>query len=302
MEIIFINPGYLWALVGIPVIIFMHFFALRYSKARALKFANFAVLSKVSGGGTSYRITVLTVRTFIFILIVLALAGITVIYIGKSSTVDYMLAIDSSSSMLNEDFKPNRLEAAKEAAGLFIDNIPIGSSAALMSFSGTAFIEQTLTTDKIGLKTKIKNISPQIIGGTDVAGAIISGVNVLLSSTKPRVIVLLTDGRSNVGVSEETAIDYANKNGVIVYTIGVGLKNSDDVGIDENSLIKISENTGGKYSFVENEGQLESIYSGISKNFIGKKFLNLSLIFIVVALILLLVDWTIINIFYSRVP
>src|SRR3989344_7113566 len=113
MEIVFSNPEYLWGLAFIPVIVLMHFLALNYSKARALKFANFPALARISKGvGSNYNITILIIRILIFALIILAISGTVLVYYGKSASAAYVLAIDASSSMLVDDFEPNRMEAA----------------------------------------------------------------------------------------------------------------------------------------------------------------------------------------------
>ena len=305
MAIIFQNPTYLWALIAIPIIILVHFIAIRYSRARALKFANFLALSRISKQkGVSTNVFVLVLRILILLLIILSLSGTVITYIGQTATIDYILAVDISSSMTQEDFEPNRLEAAKSASLTFVDSLPFESNVGVLSFSGISFIDIVLTNDKGNVKEIIGKIEPQTIGGTDIGNAIVTGTNNLLISDRPRVIVLLTDGRSNVGVPVEIAIDYANKHIVTIHTIGIGERTIRDnaLTIEEDSLKKIAELTGGKYFYVENSEQLKEIYQSLAEGKEGKRFFELSLFFIIGALVLLLIDWVLINTIYSRIP
>jgi Ca-activated chloride channel homolog len=305
MEVIFDNVTYLWALVVIPIIIFVHFISLRYSKGRALQFANFIALSRVSKGvGLSSNITILVLRIFVLILIIFAIVGTTLTYNGTSSTVDYALAIDVSASMASEDFPFTRLEAAKESATVFVDSLPFGSSVSIITFSGTSFVDIPLSEDKTQVKDVISGIEVQAIGGTDISNAIITGTNVLLTSKRTKAVVLLTDGKANIGIPQGTAIDYANEHLVAVHTIGIG--SSDEVEevlrIDEDALARIAQSTGGKAYVVDEVSELTGIYESLAVTGEGKKFIDLSLIFIVLALILLLLDWTLLNTIYNRIP
>src|SRR3989338_4478169 len=101
MEIIFRNAFYLWFLLAIILLIALHFTTLKYIKRRALKFANFEAIERVTGSEIfSKNVLLLYIRLLIVICVILAAAGTTVWYTGKSSNVDYVLAIDASSSML----------------------------------------------------------------------------------------------------------------------------------------------------------------------------------------------------------
>lgn len=305
MEVVFSDPIYLWGLVAIPLIILVHFISLRYSRARAFQFANFIALSRVSKGvGLSSNVVVLILRILIITLIILAIAGMTLVYIGKSSSVDYVLGIDVSSSMLTEDLNPNRVEAVKAASVIFIDKLSEGSDVALLSFSGVSFVEKGLSSEKEELKEVIRFIAPKAVGGTDISNAIVTGVNVLIVSEKPKVLILLTDGRSNVGVPESIAINYANEKGVIVHTIGIGLRDIEggNLGIDEEALKNIADSTGGKYAFAGSNEELVEIYSSLAETGEGKRVIDFSSVFIILVLVLLLVDWVLINTIYSRIP
>jgi|TARA_Y100000310_G_scaffold12560_1_gene12937 Ca-activated chloride channel family protein len=306
MAIIFNNPANLWFLLSIPLLILLHFATLNVTKKKALTFANFDAIARVTGQNLFFRnITQLFIRSLIIIFIVLAISETTLIYTGRSSDFDFILNIDVSSSMSTTDFDPNRLEAAKGSAIKFIDSLNSQANIGLVTFSGTSLVESSLINQKSRIKALIKNIEPKIVGGTDLGGTITTSVNLLLPSENSKIIILLTDGRSNVGVPLQQAIDYANKNSVLIYTIGVateeggvipGVEDIDAVlRLDEESLRYISSSTGGKYFRAVDQESLTNSYNQIASSSIRRISTNLSLLFMITAFILLFVEWILSN-------
>lgn len=309
MEITFTHPVYLWGLLVIPTLVVIYFASVRYSKAMTLKFANFVALSRVSGGvGETPSILILSFRMLALIFVIFSISGMTLWYIGETSNKDYVLAIDASSSMMSDDFAPTRLDSAKTAAIKFIDNLPVNSYVGILSFSGVSFVDQSMTLGKSDAKRAVENIDARAVGGTDFGSAIITSTNLLLNSKKARIIILLTDGRSNIGVSENTAIAYAIDHHVIVHTIGIGSdeevdENGLNLGVDEESLKEIALLTLGNYYRVTNSDDLNNVYDGIVKSEnIGKNPIDFTFILLVLALILLLSDWVLGNTIYRRIP
>ncbi len=247
MEITFTNPIYLWFLFAVPLIILFHFLGFRYSRTRAMRFANFETVRRVMGGELLRRNSLmLFIRSLTLILLILSLSGIVLWYSGERSDFDVVLAIDSSGSMLTDDYKPNRLEVAKSAAILFV-NSSIESEIGVVSFSGLPFIEQTLTNDFEKIRTAIKNTRVRPTAGTAIGDAIITSSNVLEGSEKSKIVILLTDGQSNVGVALDDAIRYANEKKITVHTIGIGTVFEEVLPLDEGSLMEIANKTSGKY-------------------------------------------------------
>src|SRR3989344_2956742 len=124
MEIIFEKPEFLWLLLVIPLIVIVHFLTLKSTTRKAVKFANFETLERITGGQSlSKNFFLLFIRTLIILLFIFALSGTTISYIGQGSDFDYAIAIDASNSMLVQDLQPNRLEAAKERAVEFVDSL-----------------------------------------------------------------------------------------------------------------------------------------------------------------------------------
>src|SRR3989344_3703830 len=148
MEVTFTNPEYLWFLFVIPLLIIVHFSSLKSTKRRALKFANFEAIERVTGGEViSRNLFLLIIRLLIVILFVFALAGTTYWYSGQGSNFDFVIAIDGSNSMLATDFNPNRIESAKIRAEEFLDLISTNNNIGIISFAGTSVIENELSND-----------------------------------------------------------------------------------------------------------------------------------------------------------
>jgi Ca-activated chloride channel family protein len=187
---------------------------------------------------------------------------------SKEQGIDIMVALDISSSMKSIDFKPlNRLEAAKNAAADFIKERKF-DRIGLVVFSGLAFTQCPLTTDKESLLDFIKKVNTEDIrlDGTAIGSAIATSVNRLKDGkTKEKLIILITDGNNNMGeVDPVTASRIAANFNIKIYAIGVGsiegaIYEIDDgffgkrqirdnrAGLNERVLMEIAINTGGTY-------------------------------------------------------
>lgn len=272
MEVTFTNPEYLWFLFVIPVLIFVHFTSLRSTKRKALKFANFEAIERVTGGEVlSRNLFLLTVRLTIVILFVLALAGTTYWYSGPGSNFDFVLVIDASSSMLSTDIIPNRIEAAKIRVREFIGLISTSSKVGVISFAGTSIIEQDLSDNFADVRNAIENIQARNIGGTDIGEAIITSSNLFINPDRPGIIILLTDGQSNVGVPIEDALNYIKNKRIIVHTIGLATEEGGiyignvSLKLDEETLQRIALQTEGKYFKAETDASLRESYGEIAE-------------------------------------
>jgi len=310
MEVTFLRPLYLTFLISVPFFVLMHFLILQHVKRRALKFANFEVIERATGGQIlNKNIILLIIRLCALVLFTFSAAGTIFWYEGKTSNFDFVIALDASSSMLANDFSPNRIEVAKSAAVEFVDKLPPQTRVGFVSFAGTSFVEQQLTTDHGLVKDKIKEAGVKPVGGTDLGEALVTSSNMLLSEEKARAIILLTDGQSNVGTDPEFGAEYANDNQITVFTIGiatlVGGKFSKVEAIsklDEDTLKLIAQNTGGKYYRAESKEELQQAYSDISASTEQKISINLQLPLLLAALFLLFVEWGLINTKYRTLP
>ncbi len=312
MEITFANPSYLWFLVAIPLLILAHFITLRFTRRKALRFANFPAIEYVTGEKIlSKNYLLLFIRLVTLVLLILAVSGATLWYEGMASSTDFVLAIDSSGSMLAKDYEPTRLGAAKNAALLFIDSVPENTNIGVVSFAGVGFIKQRLTDDLSKVKSAVENITVELVGGTAIGSAIITSVNLLTNSRRARTIILLTDGQNNVGPTVEEAVEYANENHVTIHTIGVGTEEGGGFPemnltfvskLDPETLKDIANKTGGKYYEAVNESVLSEIYEEIALSSTRKLSLDLSLIFLIIVLFLLFAEWGLINTKYRTLP
>lgn len=290
--------------------ILAHYLSLRFTRRKALKFANFPAIERITGKRIlSKNYTLLALRLITLCLLIFSVAGTTLWYEGQASKFDFMLAIDSSGSMLATDYTPNRIEAAKRAALLFVDNLPERSTVGVISFAGVSFIKQKPTSDIEKIKNAIQNISIEPVGGTAIGSAIITSANLMAESEKPKVLILLTDGQNNVGPSIETAIEYANDNHITVDTIGIGTEEGGGFPnltfvskLDSDTLKIISNSTGGKYYEARNETELSDIYRDIALSDVKKLSLELSLPLLFIAIILLFVEWGLANTKYRTLP
>jgi Ca-activated chloride channel family protein len=202
---------------------------------------------------------------------------------SKTEGVDICLALDISGSMLAEDFKPNRIEAAKNIGAEFVSSRP-NDRMALVVFSGEAYTQCPLTIDHgqlINLFSQVK--SGFIKDGTAIGMGLATAVNRLRNSKAiSKVIILLTDGVNNRGeVSPRAAAEFAKQYGIRVYTVGIGkngmapypfktnigttVYQNIEVEIDEKVLQEISNLTGGKYFRATNNDKLREIYKEIDK-------------------------------------
>ena len=277
-----------------------------------MKFANFDAISNATRQVLFHKNLIpLFFRIFILILIILCATGLGIWYTGESSDLDYMILIDASGSMLADDYSPNRLEVAKEAAIDFVDLLSAKTNVGLISFAGTPFIDQTLTDDKSNIKEVINSIDIINVGGTAIGDSIILAVNAFKISEaddKGRSIILLTDGQSNVGIDLDDAIKYATANGVLINTLGIGTEEggtfTEDLivsQLDIDTLEYLSEETGGKFYLVKNKEQLTEAYLNIFSSTKTRIFLDMKNYLLIIIFILLLLEWLLSNTRYKTI-
>ena len=201
--------------------------------------------------------------------------------------IDIMLVMDVSTSMLAEDLKPNRMEAAKDVASSFISDRP-NDNIGLTIFAGEAFTQCPMTTDHASLLSLLQNTRTDLVkrglieDGTAIGMGLANAVTRLKDSkAKSKVVILLTDGSNNAGeISPLTSAEIAKSLGIRIYTIGVGTNNvapypipvgggvqyvNIPVEIDGKTLAEIAQKTDGSYYRATNNSELKRIYSDIDK-------------------------------------
>ena len=229
-------------------------------------------------------------RILAFVMIVLVLARPQTQNSWKSETIegiDIMLVMDVSTSMLAEDLKPNRIEAAKQVASEFVVGRP-NDNIGLTIFAGESFTQCPMTTDHTSLLNLLQNVRTDIAArgliedGTAIGMGLANAVSRLKESkAKSKVVILLTDGSNNRGdISPMTAAEIAKSLGSRVYTIGVGTNNvapypmpvaggvqyvNIPVEIDTKTLSEIAVATEGDFYRATNTKELRKIYKEIDQ-------------------------------------
>jgi Ca-activated chloride channel homolog len=277
------NPEYFYMLLLVPLLIVWYWFKNKKSSAEI----TFSGMDVFTGMARSPKIWLIH---SLFVLRLLAIALLIVAFARPQAIstkqnvhiegIDIVMSIDVSGSMLARDFKPDRLEAAKEVAGEFITKRP-NDRVGLVIFSGEAFTQVPLTTDHTMISNMFSEVhSGMIEDGTAIGDGLATAVSRLQDSDAiSKVIILITDGVNNSGsVDPISAAEMAKMFGIRVYTIGIGSMGTAPypvqtpfgiqlqqmkVQIDEELLEKIAGMTGGRYFRADNNKKLREIYKEI---------------------------------------
>lgn len=281
----FAHPNLFYLLLIIPIIVAWYIFRQKDSRASL----QMSTLKPFGKAPISFRVYLrhlpfaLRMMALAFIILVLARPqSFNVTQNIETEGIDIMIALDISSSMLAQDFKPDRLDAAKDIAIQFVSgrrNDRIG----LVIFAGESFTMCPLTTD---LRTVINQFKDVRLGlledGTAIGVGLATAVaRIKESDAKSKVIILLTDGVNNKGeIAPLSAADIAKTFGVRVYTVGVGSHGTAPypvqtpfgtrlqdmkVEIDEDVLTEIAQITGGQYFRATDSESLSKVYEQIDK-------------------------------------
>src|SRR6187431_1055749 len=287
-KITFLNPEFFWLFLLMPLAIVWLFWkrneqtaTLKMSSLQGFKGSD-SLLTKLKPGLDVLRLLALS-------LLIVALARPRTVDISnKTKTtrgIDIVVAVDVSGSMLAKDFKPNRMEALKRVAAVFVDERP-NDRIGLVVYASEAYTKSPVTSDKAVIQEAIASIKYDniLVDGTGIGMGLATAVNRLKDSkAKSKVVILMTDGVNNAGFIEpDTASDIAQQYGIKVYTIGIGSNGMAEspyaigpngqlifrmmkVEIDEAMMKSIARKTGGKYFRATSNDKLAQIYSEINK-------------------------------------
>ncbi|PCI04919.1 MAG: aerotolerance regulator BatA [Flavobacteriaceae bacterium] len=284
----FLNPQFLWLLIGVPLMAIWQFIT-RKDNAATLTMPHTSGFRVEPSIWSRLKPLLYVLRLAAIALLIVALARPRNVAVStKTKTnkgIDIVMAIDVSASMLARDLKPNRLEALKKVATNFVKQRP-NDRIGIVVYAGESFTQTPITSDKRIVRRTISEIKwGQLEGGTAIGMGLGSAVNRLKGSkAKSKVIILLTDGVNNTGfVDPKTATELAIGLDIKVYTIGLGtngnapfpyakdpqtgklLFRNAPVEIDEKLLKYIAKETGGKYFRANNNSKLQQIYDEINK-------------------------------------
>lgn len=284
-NLVFANPHLLYLLIIIAPIIGWYIYKIQHAQP-SIKISS---IKGFEGTKVSYKYylrhlpIVLRCLTIAMVIIALARPQSTDSWQNVSTEgIDIVMTVDLSGSMLAEDLKPNRLEAAIDVASKFISGRP-DDKMGLVVFAAESFTQCPLTTDHAVLLNLFHDIKTiELESGTAIGMGLATAVARLKDSpTKSKVIILLTDGENNAGeIDPRTAADLAQTFGIRVYTIGVGTigqapvpvqtafgkrYQNVDVRIDEELLKEIATKTDGRYFRATDTEKLFEIYGAIDQ-------------------------------------
>jgi Ca-activated chloride channel homolog len=327
------DPLIFWFLLFIPILIILVW---RKSAKPSFTFSSEELVKDIK---PTLRIrlgkSMVLLRAAVLALLIFAIARPQSILEGSktiSEGVDIVLTLDTSTSMLAEDFRigsnrVNRFDVVKDVVKEFIQKRK-DDRIALVAFAARAYTVCPLSTDYSWLNENLDRVKVGMIeDATAVGSAIASSVNRLRTSkTKSKVIILLTDGVSNAGtISPLVAAEAAKALKIKVYTVGVGTKGlspyplKDQYGrvvyknipieMDETVLKKIAEMTGAKYYLASDTETLRRIYDDISRleksnieHFGYTEYSELFYLFLIPALVILCLEILLANTVFLRVP
>ena len=340
----FLWPGFLWSLVLIPVLIALYVWAQQRRKKFALKFATLSVVRQAVGKGPGFR------RHLPALLMITALAVLAFSLSRPAAKVPMItsgglivLVLDSSGSMRARDVEPSRIEAAQAAARAFIAKQPADSVIAIVAFAATAYVLQAPTNEKELLLAAVDKLTLQ--RGTAIGSSLVVAMNTILeyrgepplamlvpqasdegwpSSEAPplpetpgppldgSVVVLLTDGQSNVGPNPLEVVPLAAQRKLRVYTVGLGDPSGvvlqaegrrARVVLDEVTLQAIADKTKADYFRAGTQTDLKAIYENLGSSLVVKEEKTELTVFLAGLAILLLLGSAGLSLFwFHRLP
>lgn len=313
-------PSFLLFLGIIPLLFVAYLWMLRRRKRFAVRFSSLALVREALPYQSRLR------RHLPFALFLLGLTSLLLALARPVSTVNLpvgrttiILAIDVSLSMCSTDIPPNRLQAAESAALSFIHSQKSNTQIGIVAFAGFAELIQQPTNDQELLENAITSlftarrtaIGSGILRSIDAIAEIDGGVAPSVVNPAfedeitpvpegvhvPHIIVLLTDGASNVGPLPVEAAQQAADRGVRVYTIGFGTESGGPIsncnsqfpgdnffrgggfgfgggfrrGIDEDTLMRVADLTGGAYYSARSANELAAVFRDLPISFVTKR-------------------------------
>ncbi|MFT3861251.1 VWA domain-containing protein [Micropruina sp.] len=276
----FIEPQRLWWLLLIPVLLLLYV-VLLLRKSNRTRTTGITNLDKVLPKQQAWK------RHIAVGAAVLSLAALNMAFAKPSDQVDVprdratiVIAMDVSRSMIAEDVKPNRLDAAKTAAKDFLGMLPTRFNVALVAFAGSASVVVAPTTDRGLVSKAIDNL--QVAPSTSIGEGIYSSLDALAlapvdpdhpDDPAPGAIVLLSDGYTNIRRYSAPAAQEAKKRGYPIYTIAYGTEDGyvvdqgrrEPVPVNHEELQRVADLSGGKKFSADSASQLTEVYKSIAQ-------------------------------------
>lgn len=280
----FLSPGRLWLLLAVAALVAVYVLMQRRRSAYAVRFTNLALLDRLAPRRPGWRRHAPAAAFLVMLgLLVVGFARPTADVQVPRERATVMLAIDVSASMDAADVEPTRIEAAKQAAGAFVDRLPEQFNVGLVSFSGTSSVVVAPSQDHARARTAIDQL--RLGPGTAIGEAVFSslqGIAALDAGTGgdtgaepvPARIVLMSDGTNTGGRSLDEAAQAAAAAGVPVSTIAYGTAEgtvtidgrTQAVPADGDSLRGLAEDTGGQAYEAASGEELGEVYADIGSS------------------------------------
>jgi Ca-activated chloride channel family protein len=251
-------PELLWAVLLVPLVLLLWMRGERRRGRRAAVFGNPALLPNMVTDRPGWR-RVLPVILYLLaatvLLLALARPEATAQVPREEATI--MLVVDTSGSMLNTDVPPSRIEAARKAAGVFLDQIPDPVRVGLVTFARSPSVQALPTTDRDAVRNALATV--RLRGGTAVGDAILRALQASrlpsggAGERPPTAILLLTDGRNTTGVAPVTAAQQARQEEVPVFTVAIAPEPLPE-------LQQVAEASGGQAFAAPTSEELTAVY------------------------------------------
>jgi Ca-activated chloride channel family protein len=274
----FSQPLWLLGLLLVPGLWYLHRRALQKKRHEALRFSRVSVIRSILGGTRQNR--------YPKILFLLSLLALSLLFIGLADPhvpiagvregANVVLVLDVSGSMAATDYPPNRLESAKDAAGILLRELDPNDYAGIVVFESGASSAAYLSPDRDRVLRKLEAIQGRD-GNTALGDGLALGID-MASSIPGRngLVVLLSDGVHNAGMIDPSeAVLFAQSEEIRVFTVGIGsdepavsgytwFGEAEYAALDETALQDIATGTGGKYFRSVDSRTLNEIYAGLS--------------------------------------
>lgn len=285
----FLWPGLLWGLAALPALAWVYVRLLRGRSRSTVRHSQVPLLAEAARAARPWRAH-LPAALFGLALatVILALARPVAPLPVPAAHVNVVLSVDVSRSMLAEDVKPNRLEATKAAAMEFVRALPGSARVGLVTFSSYATLLVPPTTDHRRVIEVLESLQAEF--ATAIGDGLLEAVWALPGRIRPSapaavppppagklppgIVVLMSDGQSNRGVSPQEAARVARDQQVKVYTVGVGTPEGTFLNIggraiwvrlDEETLKEIAAITDGTYFHASSAHELRRVYRHLGR-------------------------------------
>ena len=314
----FLAPYRLWLFAAVAVLVVVYAVMQFRRRKYAVRFTNMALLDQVAPKRPGWR------RHIPAIVFLMAISALVVGFAQPArdtkvprERATIMMAIDTSLSMEATDVAPTRIKAAQAAAKEFVDQLPPRINLGLVSFNGNASVAVAPTTDREAVKTAIDNL--QLGERTAIGEAIFASLDAIKTvptadgAEVPARIVLMSDGTTTDGRTNDAGVAAAKEQKVPISTIAFGTDNGTitipqeplpiPVPVDKAALKSIASDTGGQYYAAASEGQLKQVYDNIgsSVGYVTEQR-EVTVWFIAGALAMLLLTGALSLIWFQRLP